>query len=78
MDRAQSVKASIARRTHLPLASIRDDTELERLPLDSFALVELLIELEHKHGLRLTAEDLGDLRTVRDLVSRIHPAAKQP
>lgn len=75
MERVQQLKASIARRAHLPLASIRDDTELDTLPLESFALIELLIDIEQKHGVRLTTDDLRNLRTVRDLTERVAAAS---
>ena len=71
MDCAQVVKACLARRAHQPLAHIRDDTELDTLQLDSLALVELLVELEHKHGIRVAVGDLGKLRTVRDLYPQV-------
>lgn len=76
MDHAQLLKAALARRTHQPLARIRDDTALDQLPLDSFALVELLIELEHKHGIRLSLDDLRNLRTVGDLAARVVSPAR--
>ena len=71
MDHAHLLKACLARRTYQPLACIRDDTELDKLALDSLALVELLIELEHKHGVRLAVEDLSNARTVGDLAARL-------
>ena len=71
MDHAHILKACLARRTHRPLAHIREDTELDRLALDSLALVELLVELEHKHGLRLALGDLANARTVGDLAARL-------
>lgn len=67
MDCSNLVKADIARRTHVPTARIHDDTELGSLAIESFALVEFLIDLQERHGIRLVVEDLRDLRTVRDL-----------
>jgi acyl carrier protein len=71
MDRAQLVRESLARRAYLPLESIRQDTALAKLALDSLALIELLIELEQKHGIRFSVDDLRDLHTVGDLTARI-------
>lgn len=71
MDHAHILKACLARRTHQPPGHIREDTELDKLALDSLALVELLVELEHKHGLRLSVEDLSRARTVGELAARL-------
>ena len=75
MDYAQLVKTGIAKRAFVPVERIRDDTELGKLALDSFALVELLIDLEQTHGIRLRVNDLGDLRTVRDLTRVVEARA---
>ena len=75
MDYAQLVRSSIARRTYVRVEQVRDDTELGKLALDSFALVELLIDLEQTHGIRLLVNDLNDLRTVRDLTRAVEARA---
>jgi acyl carrier protein len=74
MDWSQLVKASIARRAFQPASRISDDTDLGKLAIDSFALVELLVELEQAHGIRLSVDDLQSLRTVRDLTSLVASA----
>jgi acyl carrier protein len=71
MECAQLVRETLARRAYLPLESVQQDTALGKLALDSLALVELLIELEQKYGIRFSVDDLRDLHTVGNLTARI-------
>jgi len=75
MNHAQLVKSSIAKRIFAPADQIRDDMMLADLALDSFALVELLIELEETSGIYLSAVDLGDLGAVGELIALIERKA---
>jgi acyl carrier protein len=75
MTQAQVVKSSIAKRVYLPVDQVRDEMKLADLALDSFALVELLIELEEQSGIYLTAVDLGNLGTVGELTALIERKA---
>lgn len=75
MNHAQLVKASIAKRTYAPVGEIGDDLKLGDLALDSFALVELLIELEETSGICLSAVDLAELGTVGELIAVIERKA---
>lgn len=80
MNPSNLVKADIARRTHVPASRIRDDTELASLAIESLALVELLIDIQERHGIQLIVDDLRDLATVRDLTAlverKFHARAK--
>ena len=78
MNYAQVVKSSIAKRVYMPVDQVREDMTLSDLALDSFALVELLIELEETSGICLSAVDLVDLGTVRELTSLIERKAAEP
>jgi acyl carrier protein len=76
MDWAHLLKHELAKRRRASLANIEDDTELARLALDSFQLIELLIGLEERHGIRIEMDDLRSVRTVGDLARLM--ASKQP
>ena len=75
MSHAQLVKSSIAKRVYVPVDQVRDEMMLAEFALDSFALVELLIELEETSGIQLSAVDLADLGTVGQLTALIERKA---
>ena len=74
MDGVHLLKHELAKRASL--ARIEDDTQLARLALDSFQLIELLIGLEERHGIRIEMDDLRNVHTVGDLARLV--ASKQP
>lgn len=43
------------------------DTPIAALPVDSFALVELVIDVQERYGVRFGHDDVRALRTVGDL-----------
>ncbi|GAB1640690.1 acyl carrier protein [Krasilnikovia sp. MM14-A1259] len=47
------------------------DTEIAALPVDSFALVELVIELQELYGVRFGHDEMRALHTVGDLAALI-------
>ncbi|RZU54526.1 phosphopantetheine binding protein [Krasilnikovia cinnamomea] len=51
------------------------DMEIAALPVDSFALVELVIELQEMYGVRFGHDEMRALRTVGDLARLIHERA---
>ncbi len=67
MDR-DAVKIKIASLLRQPPATLRDETALTDLATDSFALVEIVIELQEELGVRLVQEDLKDVKSVGDLI----------
>lgn len=50
---------------------VRDDALLTDLVNDSFALVDMVVELQEDYGARLTQENLKDVRTVNDLFVQV-------
>lgn len=77
MNYAQMVKSSIAKRAYTPIDEVRDEMKLGDFALDSFALVELLIELEEASGIYLSTVDLADLGTVAELTALIERKAAE-
>jgi acyl carrier protein len=73
--RLRSKIAELARRAP---GEVTDDTVLTELVTESFALVEMMIELQEEFRVRFVAQDeLRDVRTVGELVAlfEAHAAA---
>ena len=72
-DRVQhdAMLATIATQLGLPPGSVQDGDRLADLVPSSFSLVELLIELQEQHGIRLVQDDLRQLVTVGDLAALV-------
>ncbi|MGA9767685.1 MAG: phosphopantetheine-binding protein [Blastocatellia bacterium] len=66
LDR-NKVKEKIADHLRLPFSKVEDDIALTSLVTESFALVEMVIELQEEFGIRLVQEDLKNVKTVGDL-----------
>jgi acyl carrier protein len=62
---------AVARQLSLPPGTVHADQRLADLVPSSFSLVELLIELQEQHGIRLAQDDLRHLVTVGDLVALV-------
>ena len=62
---------SMARQLGLPPGEVRAEQRLADLVPSSFSLVELLIELQEQHGIRLVQDDLRQLVTVGDLAALV-------
>ena len=75
MDREeirQVVKGLIAKVTDLPVDKIADNASFrEDLELDSLALIEISVHVDHAYKLRLTEEEIGSLATIDDAVNMV-------
>ena len=76
------IKSRMCHLLRLQEARVSDDAELSHVISDSFRLVETFIELQDEFGLRLTQEDLRDVKTVGEFVhvfaSHLPAAADAP
>ena len=61
------IRTLIARSLRVPLDDVRDDATIKDLVDDSFALIDLIIELQEELGVRLVQEDLRGVASVGDL-----------
>ncbi|HWL85002.1 MAG TPA: acyl carrier protein [Polyangiaceae bacterium] len=61
----------IAQLTRKPVDDIRADRTLRELVQDSFALVEMVVELEDEFGVHISQEDFVHVSTVGDLTTLI-------
>ena len=62
-------KAKMASLLRQPVTKLDDDAILTDLVVESFLLIEMVIELQEEFGVRLVQEDLRDVKTVGDLVN---------
>ena len=65
----QKVKEILSKKFNAAPEKIRPETRLvEDLGVDSFGAVELMFELEEAFGLKIPDSDIGQVRTVNDIV----------
>ena len=62
-----AVKEQIATFLKQPISRLQDDALLTSLVVESFILVEMIIELQDAFSLRLVQEDMKHVKTVGDL-----------
>jgi len=65
------IKEKIAFLLKHPISKLADETLLTDLVVESFALIEMVIELQEEFKVRLVQDDLKDVKTVGDLTSLI-------
>ena len=70
LDREQ-VREKMASLLKQPVSKLEDEAILTSLVAESFALIEMVIELQEEFGVRLVQEDLRNVKTVGDLTSLI-------
>ena len=71
-----TVRKRIADTLQLPLAKLADDRLLTDIVRESFAMVEMVIDLQEEFGIRLGQEDLKTLETIGALTALIGERAK--
>jgi acyl carrier protein len=68
---ARRVVERIAEVVRRPVATVTPDTALAELAVDSFVLVELVLELQDEFRVRFDHHDVQSLRTVRDVLELV-------
>ena len=66
-----TVRQRIADTLQLPLAKVADDRLLTDVVRESFAMVEMVIDLQEELGIRLEQAELKQLKTVADLIALV-------
>ena len=62
-----------------PDAGLTEDSELvTELGLDSFKVLDLLMDIEDEFDISMPVNLLADVHTVRDLATRIHTVVNSP
>ena len=65
------VKQRIADTLQLPLAKLADERLLTDVVAESFAMVEMVIDLQEEFGVRLEQAELKKLKTVAELTALV-------
>jgi acyl carrier protein len=68
MIAGEAVRERISTFLRLAPGKAVDSAVLTDLVAESFVLVQLVIDLQEEFGVRLSGEDLRDVRTVGDLI----------
>ena len=68
MNRSQTVRECIARKLDLPASRLNDQVELLSVVHGSFALVELVIELQEELDVHFGQSDMLNTETVGDFI----------
>lgn len=68
---AATVRKRIADTLQLPVAKLADDRLLTDVVRESFAMVEMVIDLQEEFGIRLDQAELKQLKTVADLTALV-------
>jgi acyl carrier protein len=71
MLNAQNLKNRIAEVLAVKSEQVQDAALLQELVVDSFILIDMVIDLQNTFGVRLNQEDLVEVKTVGDLVAVI-------
>ena len=66
-----TVRKRIADTLQLPLAKLPDERLLTDVVRESFAMVEMVIDLQEEFGVRLDQAELRQLKTVADLTALV-------
>ena len=74
--KALRITTKIAQITRRSVDEIRSERSLRELVHDSFALVEMAVELQEEFGVQMSGEDFATIVTVKDLTSLI--SARMP
>ncbi len=75
--KANRVKEQMAAFLRRPLSELEDSAVLSDLVLESFVLVEMVIELQEQFNVRLVQEDLKNVKTVGQLTKLFEERASK-
>jgi acyl carrier protein len=73
----EAIKARISATLQIPVAKPKDDARVTDIVTESFAIVEMVIDLQEEFGIRLGQEDLKAIQTIGALASLIEERTKR-
>lgn len=76
MIEADKVRATLADLANRPLERVTDDLAMTDLVADSFALVEIVIELQEELGVRLLRDHLSGVKTVGQFIGVVQEQSR--
>ena len=71
-----AIKERIAQSLHISRAKLQDEALVSDIVTESFAVVEMVIDLQEEFGIRLGQEDLKTIKTIGALTHLIAERAK--
>lgn len=71
----QKVKSRISEVLGVEAGRVQDGAVLQELVMDSFILIDMVIDLQNTFQIRLNQEDLIEVRTVGDLLGVLQKKA---
>ncbi len=71
----QKIKQRISELLSVPLEKVSEETPLQDLVIDSFILIDMVIDLQNTFRVRLNQEDLTPVKTVGDLLQVLQSKA---
>ena len=69
--------ALIAKQKSIAPEQIRVESTFDELALDSLDRVSLAFDIEEKYGIEIPEDKLGQIKTVKDMVTGIEEALRQ-
>lgn len=73
---SNKVKTRMSQVLGIPADKVTDNAVLQELVVDSFILIDMVIDLQNTFNVRLNQEDLIPVKTVGDLISVLNDKAK--
>lgn len=74
-DTNKLVKSVISEQLGSNISTVKSDSLLvENLGMDSFDAVEIIFDLENKTGVKISQEDMLNIKTVKDIIEFIKTA----
>ena len=66
-----TIKNRISATLQIPVAKLKDEALVTDIVTESFAIVEMVIDLQEEFGIRLGQEDLKSIKTIGELATLI-------
>jgi len=71
MDTLQVIRDFLSEQYGIPVEKIAPETALDQLGIDSLMFIELLFEFDSKFGIPAPEKDIGDIKTIGELVALV-------
>jgi acyl carrier protein len=74
---SSTIKNRISATLQMPIAKLKDEALISDIVTESFAVVEMVIDLQEEFGIRLGQEDLKAIKTIGALTALIAERTKK-
>lgn len=72
MDTLKVIRDFLSEQYGIPVDKITPETALDQLGIDSLMFIELLFEFDSKFGIPAPEKDIGDVKTIGELVALVN------